>query len=145
MNISTSEFPSPVTSKGQYLPECRAPPARRSLDLKIILVLPNWSCAVLIKLMQVGPNSIALVTSLGAALRMLGPADVSIGAHPSCLQWEVSCKVDLVTDMVRWGKLAAYVSGDTKKSSLGNEQWLSSSRPGQIRAWSFLQKHPTHR
>ena len=44
--------------------------------------------------MQVGPNSIALVTSLGAALRMLGPADVSIGAHPSYLQREVSHKAD---------------------------------------------------
>lgn len=44
--------------------------------------------------MQVGPNSIALVPSLGAALRVLGPADVSIGAHPSCLQREVSRKAD---------------------------------------------------
>lgn len=44
--------------------------------------------------MQVGPNSVALVPSLGAALRVLGPADVSIGAHPSYLQREVSHKAD---------------------------------------------------
>lgn len=49
--------------------------------------------------MQVGPNSIALVTSLGAALRVLGPTDVSIGAHLSYLQQEVSCKADLIIDV----------------------------------------------
>lgn len=73
--------------------------------------------------MQVGANSIALVPSLGAALRMLGPADVSIGAHPSYLQREVSCKVDHYQCGGRT-KLATNSPDDTKRSSPGERPFL---------------------
>lgn len=64
-----------------HLPEYRAPPVRRSLDLEIILILPDGGSAVLVKLMQVGPNSIALVPALSVSLGLLGPTGVAAGSH----------------------------------------------------------------
>lgn len=73
-----------------YLPEYWAPPVRWSLDLEIILILPDRGGTVLIKLVQVGPDSIALVPALASSLCLLGPTDVATRTHPSQLEWEHS-------------------------------------------------------
>lgn len=75
--------------------------------------------------MQVGPNSVALVPSLGAALRVLGPADVSIGAHPSCLQREVSRKAD------------HYLCGGAAKTAANSPDVIKKKRPKERRDLSF--------
>ena len=71
-----------------YLPEYWAPPVRWSLDLEIILILPDRGGTVLIKLVQVGPDSIALVPALGSSLCLLGPTNVAARTHPSQLEWQ---------------------------------------------------------
>ena len=71
-----------------YLPEYWAPPVGWSLDLEIILILPDGSGTVLIKLVQVGPDSVALVPSLGSSLCLPGPTDVAARTHPSWLEWK---------------------------------------------------------
>lgn len=97
--------------------------------------------------MQVGPNSIALVPSLGAALRMLGPADVSIGAHPSYLQSEVLCKADRYQHDGR-EKLATNSPDDMKKSSPGETFPSPFSKPinepGRVACSDSAQANPRH-
>lgn len=71
-----------------YLPEHWAPSVRWPLDLEIILILPDGSSTVLIKLVQVGPDSVALVPALGSSLCLLRPADIAARSHSSQLQWQ---------------------------------------------------------
>lgn len=71
-----------------YLPEHWAPPVRWSLDLEIILILPDWGGTVLVKLVQVGPDSVALVPALRSGLCLLGATDVAARTHPSQLEWQ---------------------------------------------------------
>lgn len=93
--------------------------------------------------MQVGPNSVALVPSLGAALRVLGPADVSIGAHPSYLQREVSHKADHCGGRA---KMAANSPDVMKKHSPGETfpSFFSKRRnePGTVACSDSAQANP---
>ena len=135
-----------------YLPEYWAPPVGWSLDLEIILILPDGSGTVLIKLVQVGPDSIALVPALGSSLCLPGPTDVAARTHPSWLEWQHP------QASARWCPLASGSKGILKvRTRLSNVSLIEQcSFSGQKRYLTgpvfltqagllyWMQNHPKH-